>query len=121
MTDLSNWNAALEFTGEQAAALVVGVEPNQPGYVRTISGPVYERMEQSYAARRKRHQQTDDEVLHEKAHGLSYSLNENCRKTQPSHRPKRRKTTGSLGGEIVLAEFRRKNYNSFGVRFWQGK
>jgi hypothetical protein len=37
MTDLSHWEAAISFTAEEAAALVVGLDPSEPGYRRTKS------------------------------------------------------------------------------------
>ena len=48
MVDLSHWDVAMDFTGEEAAALIVGIDPAMPGYVRTTSRPVLERMERSY-------------------------------------------------------------------------
>ncbi len=49
MTDLSHWDAAISFTAEEAAALVVGLDPSEPGYLRTKSKPIYERMNGCYA------------------------------------------------------------------------
>jgi hypothetical protein len=54
MTDLSHWDNAEVFTGERAAALVVGIDPAELGYVRTTSIPIYERMESSYLLARAR-------------------------------------------------------------------
>ncbi len=45
---VSNWDVVVEFTGEQAAALVVGLDPASSGYTRTTSTPIYERMKQCY-------------------------------------------------------------------------
>ncbi len=42
MENLSHWNAALSFTAEEAAALIVGVDALSPEYVRTKSKPVYD-------------------------------------------------------------------------------
>lgn len=44
--------------------MIAGVDPKQPGYVRTISTPVYKRMEICYNARRKRYEQTDEEAIY---------------------------------------------------------
>lgn len=48
MIDLSHWNSATDFTGEEAAALAVGLDPAQLEYQRTTSKPLYERMERHY-------------------------------------------------------------------------
>ena len=46
--DLSHWDVAVEFTGDQAAALVIGHDPASDGYARTTSTPIYERMKRCY-------------------------------------------------------------------------
>lgn len=47
-TDFSSWDVSIEFSGEQAAALVIGLNPASEGYTRTQSTPIYERMQHCY-------------------------------------------------------------------------
>lgn len=47
-TNLSSWDVAVEFTGDQAAALVIGHDPAGEGYIRTTSTPIYQHMKRSY-------------------------------------------------------------------------
>ena len=48
MEDLSNWDFANDFTGEQAAALICGIDPSQTEYSRGKADPIYQRMRQCY-------------------------------------------------------------------------
>lgn len=48
MNFFSNWTGSDRFTAEDAAALIVGENARVAGYVRTVSGPVYESMARSY-------------------------------------------------------------------------
>jgi hypothetical protein len=50
MSDLSHWNFAVDFTGEQAAALAMGFDPAALNYVQSLCLPLYGRMEQSFNA-----------------------------------------------------------------------
>ncbi|MES2952197.1 MAG: hypothetical protein V4858_27035 [Pseudomonadota bacterium] len=59
MSDLSHWKFATDFTGEEAAALAVGLDPAQPNYVRTFSKPIYERMERHFEAAKRLHLEED--------------------------------------------------------------
>lgn len=61
MSDLSHWEAAIDFTGEEAAALAVGIDPLQPGVVLTAKLPLYDRMERCYNAARKFRLSSDDD------------------------------------------------------------
>ncbi len=54
MKDLSHWNDAIQFSGERAAALIVGNDPGEVDYVRTKSIPIYERMKLAYELERAR-------------------------------------------------------------------
>ena len=55
MADLSHWDAAIDFTGKEAAALASGVDPAQSGDGPGISKPLYDRMASCYNARRLWH------------------------------------------------------------------
>ena len=57
MIDLSHWNSATDFTGEEAAALAVGLDPAQLEYQRTTSKPLYERMELYYNEAKRLYQE----------------------------------------------------------------
>jgi len=48
MEIFSSWAGIDRFNAEDAAALIVGENARTSGYVRTLSGPVYESMERSY-------------------------------------------------------------------------
>jgi hypothetical protein len=48
MTDFSHWNFAPYFSGEEAAALIVGLEPSESVNDRRKAEPVYRRLEQSF-------------------------------------------------------------------------
>lgn len=61
MEDLSHWDLAVDFTAEQAAALAMGIDPSKSGYVRSLSQPLYERMERSYTAQKLWHSKGDGE------------------------------------------------------------
>ena len=50
--NLSHWNVAVDFTGDEASALAVGLDPSQPSYVRTIGEPLFQRMKGSYQKRK---------------------------------------------------------------------
>lgn len=56
--NFSHWDIAVDFTGDQAAALAFGLDPAEAGYVRESSVPLYQRMEQCYKS--KRHWLWDD-------------------------------------------------------------
>lgn len=53
MANLSHWDVATDFTAEQAAALIVGLDASQPGYNRAKTQPIYERMEACYRDRKR--------------------------------------------------------------------
>lgn len=61
MSDLSHWDIATDFTGEQAAALAMGFDPAQPEYVRSPSNPIYERMKWHYNAAKRLYQEEDQQ------------------------------------------------------------
>lgn len=48
MENLSHWDFAEYFTGEQAAALIGGVDPSEKAYSRAKADPIYERMRECY-------------------------------------------------------------------------
>jgi len=48
VADLSNWNIAVDFTGEEAAALALGIDPSKPGYTSSVVKPLITRMQFSY-------------------------------------------------------------------------
>lgn len=48
MADLSHWDVAIDFTGEEVAALVLGKDPAEASYARTVSKPLYELTERCY-------------------------------------------------------------------------
>lgn len=50
MTDLSHWDFAVSFTGEEIASLIVGVEPAEVGYSRARLQPVLTRLNGAYQA-----------------------------------------------------------------------
>jgi hypothetical protein len=53
MTDFSHFDLTIDFSAEEGAALIVGDDPLQLGYVRSASEHVFQRMEHSYIARKK--------------------------------------------------------------------
>ena len=61
MNDLSHWEAANDFTGQEAAALAVGLDPLQPGTIPLAKLPLYARMESCYNAARKFRLSLDDD------------------------------------------------------------
>ena len=54
MTDLSHWNFATTFTGQQAAALILGLDPSETENLQKIQ-PVLDRMKSCYAAAQRYH------------------------------------------------------------------
>lgn len=60
MSDLSHWDIATDFTAVEAAALAMGFDPAQPGYVLDKSNPLYELMKRHYDAAKQAIQQCDD-------------------------------------------------------------
>ena len=48
MADLSHWDFALDFTGEESASLIAGIDPAQNGFAREKVAPVLSRIERSY-------------------------------------------------------------------------
>ena len=59
MADLSHWDVATEFTADEAAALILGVDLALHGCVQITNNPVYAHMSKCYAAR-KRHLLPDE-------------------------------------------------------------
>jgi hypothetical protein len=64
MGNLTHWDAAIAFNAEEAAALAIGIDPGEPGYLRTKSKHLYERMEHCYRARKSWLQLPDNAVVH---------------------------------------------------------
>jgi hypothetical protein len=57
MSDLSKWDIAIDFTGEQAAALASGFDPEQPEFVHSSSNPIYVCMKRHYNAAKRLYQE----------------------------------------------------------------
>ena len=53
MNDLAHWDVATSFTGAEAAALAVGLDPSQADHNRARRSPMIERMKRSYASKRQ--------------------------------------------------------------------
>lgn len=60
MADSSFWDAATDFTAEEAVELAVAFGCKQSEFDRTKIKSLYERMERSYYAKRTWHQMTDE-------------------------------------------------------------
>ena len=50
MTDLSHWDYETDFTAEQVAALIIGVDPGEAQTERARMAPVLRRLEKAYRA-----------------------------------------------------------------------
>jgi hypothetical protein len=48
MADLSHWDFALDFTGEESASLIAGVDLAKNGSERESAAPVLDRIKRSY-------------------------------------------------------------------------
>ena len=61
MADLSHWDAVTDFTAEQAAALAVGLDPDDPAYSPTKGRHTYERMKDCYSDKKMWLAEDDDD------------------------------------------------------------
>ena len=69
--DLSQWDVASDFSGDEVAALVRGEDPSEVGYVNSQKKPIYQKLEQSYNASRKWHLLADDEPFEWDENGIT--------------------------------------------------
>jgi hypothetical protein len=89
MTNLKHWDIADDFTAQQVAALVQGVEPSQAESFDVANSPIYGPMKRCYEARRRWLQLNADEAVNwadlgiEKAEQMLESVEMSQRLTHP--------------------------------------